>query len=232
MIPYTPIDIQVTVPDEEELYNYCLSNSFSKSPNLEEGIICIVGSKEELGDWRTTLNAYNGLISDKGNELLAKEQDTRVYNIVTSSNNLGSFYFEPTFKRQFPELVEACLKLPFKNLVGVFLLLAGHRGSAIHKDPKPVLDDDSISTVPNRYNISLNCFENPKFFITDGNEKIYMKVTREYPCFAFDNENYLHGADPSDKESIRRMQLLIYGVLDEEKHKELLHRSIAKWTSK
>jgi hypothetical protein len=126
--------------------------------------------------------------------------------------------------------------LPFKFISGIHLLLAGNRGTSIHNDPPPLKDDPSQQTeiVPNRYNISLNCFDDPRFYLTkdEGAEKIYMKVTPEYPCFAFDNKNYLHGADAPKTKNEIRMQLLVYGVIDDAKHKELLDRSIAKFLQK
>jgi hypothetical protein len=228
MIPYTSIDIPIKVPNEDHLYNYCITNTFSKNPKIENGIICLVGCREMLDDWRTTMDADGRCMDD---EEITKSQYNRLYNIVNESSNTGTIYFEPRFKEQFPELVEACLKLPFKYFTGIFLLLAGKGGSLLHKDPPVLLDGPTQQTL-NRYNISLNCFDNPKFFVIDGSEKIYIKVTKEYPCFAFNGENYLHGADQSDVDSQRRMQLIIHGMLDANKHQELINRSITKCNSK
>lgn len=231
MIAYTPVDLKIELPSEEDLYNYCITNTFSKKPKVENGIISVVGTKIDIKDWRTTLDAYEGRIYDEDTKDEWEIQYEKLHNATNSTDQLGEFYFDPRFKEMFPSLVEACLSLPFKYLTGVFFLLAGHKGTPIHKDPPPMSADPTQQTsiVPNRYNISLNCFDNPKFFIQNDKEKIYMKVTKEYPCFAFDNENYLHGADVADETSMRRMQLLIYGVLDDTKHQELLNKSIAKF---
>lgn len=233
MISYTPIDLPIQLPDEDELYDYCVSNTLSKTPNLDNGIICIVGCKEDLGDWRAIIDCYEGRIYDDETAHMWAEHYDKLFNATNSVDNVGQLYFEPKFKNKFPTLVDACLKLPFKFITGIHLLLAGNKGTHLHKDPPPMQDDplQKTSIVPNRYNISLNCFDEPRFFVQrpDGTDKTYMKVTREYPCFAFNNEDYLHGADIPGQPNERRMQLLIYGILDNDKHQEVLSRSVEKF---
>lgn len=233
MIPYTPIDISVVLPDEDKLYNYCLTHTFSKTPNVDNGIICFVGCKVELEDWRTIIDMYDGRIYDDETESLLDEQCNTIYEAMNNSEGLGQIYFEPDFKRMFPELVDTILQLPFKYFTGIHLMLAGNRESSVHRDPA-ALSDSKLQTItlpPDRYNIALNCFENPKFYIeTEPGVKVYVKLEKEFPCFAFNNRDYKHGADIRDESSLRRMQLLIYGVLDNEKHTELINRSIDKFT--
>lgn len=233
MIPYTPIDLAIELPDTAALYHYCLTNTLSKNPNLDNGIICMVGCKEDLTDWRATIDCYDGRIYDQDTENFYNAHYDRLHKAANSTKKSNQVFFEPEFKKQFPSLVDACLKLPFEFLSSVHLLLAGNRGTPLHRDPPPLKDDPSqqSAVVPNRYNISLNCFDDPRFFVIkeDGTEKTYMRVTSEYPCFAFNNRDYLHGADSPKTASEIRMQLLVYGVLDDGRHQELLNRSIEKF---
>jgi hypothetical protein len=231
MIPYTPIDLPIELPDETRLFNYCINNTLSKNPNLDNGIVCTVGSMIETDDWRSALDSYEGIICDVDTKHLVEVQHRKGYDAVGNSERLGNFYYEPSFEWGFPELVRFIKQLPFKYFTGVFLMLAGNRDSIPHTDPKS-LDNYSYPTViePSRYNIQLNNFADPKFYIQSvkDSSKDYVKLNKTYPCFAFNNDpsNFVHGADKTDK---ARMQLIIHGVLDVEQHKLLIERSINKF---
>lgn len=233
---YVQLDIPVKeIPANDDVYNYIITNTYNKNPDVSNGIICIVGSKKNLTDFRTTLDIYSGVICGEENKETFEEHQDTLYRAINDTNNIGEFYYEPVFAKKFPQLVEAVEQFPFKYKTAVFLMLAGSKGSPIHQDPVLHSFDPSIknTVVPDRFNIQLSYFENARFYICDkeGNDKTYIRVTREYPCFAFDNQNYHHGADVPIENEIR-MQVLVFGLLDNEKHKELINRSLEKWKDK
>lgn len=232
MKPYTSIDLPISIPSEIKLMEYCKRQSMAKEPNLDNGMICVIGTMAVINDYRTVTDAYDmNTLYDNSTEHLVDKQQQILIDSTTNSKHVGYFYFERDFDIEFPELVEAIKQLPFQYLTGAFLLMTGiNRESKLHKDPFPLRDYplSITSAEPSRYNIQLNHFDDSKFFLqeSEGSEKIYVKVTPEYPCFAFNNSDYYHGADSSDT---HRLQILLYGILNEEHHQKLIKHSIEKF---
>jgi hypothetical protein len=55
-------------------------------------------------------------------------------------------------------------------------------------------------------------------------------IPKEYPCYAFNNADFLHGSTVPDGRTIgKRIQLVVHGLLDDDKHIELLNRSLDKF---
>lgn len=232
MAPFIQLDIPVELPSELDLYTFCISSAFSTNYNHDNGIVIPVACKMPAEDWRSSTNLYAGLICDPGKEKEAKEFEDEWFIRANSQSGLGNLYYNPGFKKRFPALVDAINALPFKFITAAFIMLAGIHESVPHKDPVAMqLDDSNDCPVLEfeRFNIQLNCFNQPRFFLTDETSKFYIKVTSTYPCFAFNNRNYLHGADAAESVSENRMQILVYGIIDEHKYFDLIHRSIEKF---
>lgn len=233
---YIQVDIPVKeIPPVDEVYDYIVSNTYSKNPDTRNGIICLVGCKKKLKDYRTTLDIYSGVICGEENKSTFDEHQDTLYRAINDTNNIGEFYYEPKFKEKFSALIDAVEQFPFVYKTAVFLMLAGSKGSPVHRDPMLHSFDPSIknTVVPDRVNIQLTHFEDAKFYICDdeqGNNKTYIRVTKEFPCFMFDNQNYHHGADVPLKDE-KRMQVLVFGLLDNEKHTELVKRSAEKFNN-
>ncbi len=234
-VPYIPLDIPLCLPNEDDIYNFCISNSYSNSYNFERGIIVTICSKCPADDWRSSTDFYGGLIHDFENKSLAKIHEKEWWNRVNNSEGLGNLYFHPDFEKKFPNLLDSFKLLPFKYIVHAVVMLVGKLESPIHRDP-PVLqlcpEFKNLDIEFNRFNIQLNCFDNSPMFWTDGISKYYLKMSKDYPCYAFNNKDFLHGADAPNEFNKKRMQILIYGIIDPVKYEELISRSKKKFTKK
>jgi hypothetical protein len=84
---------------------------------------------------------------------------------------------------------------------------------------------------PERYNVLLSPhYEQDSFFICKEKhgEKHYPKILKDYPIYAFNNNETYHGADlVLDK----RVILICGGILDEQKHVDLINRSAEKFNN-
>lgn len=230
--PFLQLDIPVTLPNEQDLYTFCVSSSFSSGYKPENGIVVPVACKMPSDDWRSSTNLYGGLIFNPGDEDLSRAYEDAWFQRVNCKEGIGDIHFNPKFESQFPELVSAMNSLPFKYITAAFIMLAGMYESVPHRDPTPlqlVNEYSYFNCQYERFNIQLNCFNNPRFYLTNNNIKHYIKVTPGYPCFAFNNKDFLHGADPAISLTEQRMQILVYGIVDEIKYNDLITKSKEKF---
>jgi len=201
MIAYTPIDISCKIPEHELLVDYIEKNHIT---NLKDqygytSLLCAIASKNLILNWQDA----NDVFSNRTNKELT---------------------FAPGVTDIFPELIDIANLLPFKDILGLVLnlhttLLESHR-------------DDLLNLgvySPERYNVLLSPhYEQDSFFISKEKhgEKHYPKILKEYPIYAFNNNEAYHGADiVLDK----RVILILIGNLDEQKHIELINRSVEKF---
>lgn len=201
MIAYTPIDMTVTLPDETVLKDYFFKNNIT---NLAEttgytSSLCSLISRSPIDNWRDA----NQVFADyTGNDL----------------------YYAPGVRETLPELIDFIHRLPYTELIGAVLNL--HTAYlAPHRDECMNLDIDG----PERYNLLLtNHYEQDSFFICEeqNSEKKYPKILKDYPVYAFNNNKIYHGADTVLDQ---RIILICAGILDKEKHEELINRSVEKF---
>jgi hypothetical protein len=201
MIAYTPVDISCKVPDHDLLVDYIEKNYIT---NLEQTYgytskLCSIASNNVILDWRDANQIFADYAGDK-------------------------LYFAPGVADMFPELLDILYSLPYKKIIGMGLSL--HTNSLeSHRDS--ILNFGSYS--PERYNVLLSPhYEQDSFFICKEKhgEKTYPKILKEYPIYAFNNNETYHGADlVLDK----RVILICVGILDEKKHIELINQSAEKF---
>lgn len=201
MIAYTPIDISIKIPNEDVLKRYFFDNHII---NLKEttgysSLLCALVSRNPVNDWR---DAGQIFADHTGKEL----------------------YYAPGVKEIFPDLVDFVHSLPYKELIGVVLNL--------HKEYLPPHQDEYINediVGPERYNVLLTShYGQDSFFICKekDSEKLYPKILKEYPVYAFSNNKVFHGADTVLDD---RIILICAGILDKEKHQDLISRSVEKF---
>ena len=201
MLAYTPIDISINIPDGDVLKEYFFNNYMT---NLKEtfgytSLLCALISRNSVTDWRDA---------------------TQVFADHTDSD----LFYAPNVKEIFPELIEFVHTLPYKEIIGAVLNL--------HTEYLPPHQDEFINLNvdgPERYNVLLTPhYEQESFFICKdkNSEKIYPKILKEYPVYAFSNNKVFHGADKVLKE---RIILICAGILDEEKHDKLVKASSEKF---
>jgi hypothetical protein len=205
MIVYTPIDIKWTPPSYSEIKKYFLENYMT---NLTETTgytsqVCALALPGQVTNWRD-----------------AKE----VFAIDEPNDNQTLYYAEGVTDR-FPEIFELIKQLPFKKVIGAMLNmhtqdLAAHRDFHLGNENMPS---------PERYNVLLSPhYEQPSFFVSkeEHGKKYYPTVLKDYPVYAFNNNDIYHGADIVLDD---RIILVCAGFLDAEKHTELINRSADKF---
>jgi hypothetical protein len=211
-ILFTPLDIPIDLPNEQEIYNWAEANTFRETnyKQFELGwfthspVACCI----PVGDWRDVRVLY------EVEDVLKNKQ---VNNPET--------YFHPEFAKLFPGLVEAIKLLPFKELTGASVKI--QRGPSFpHRDDLHTVEETGVSE-PKRITMSLTDVNYSTLYLEKDGVKIHPKIPQGYPCYAFNNRDVLHAAD-YDPNRIRII-LDTAGMLDVDKHNELLRNSIKKF---
>ena len=207
-IAFAPIDIDVKLPDETILLEYIekykvVGSTWDIGPVL---------SRMQDDEWRDMPTALNAL-----------------YNRYNTAND--TYRYANGIDELMPEIPYMLNQLPFKKLTVVVLFKqtaqVNHHydphTSDIYEDPSEI----AIDMEPRRYNILLTKHDTPSFFLGDTmDEKIYPRITRERPAFAFCERYHYHGADYIGP---GKVMLSVFGILDREKHKEFIEAGINKY---
>lgn len=132
--------------------------------------------------------------------------------------------FAPGFEDACPEIARAIRTLPFVE-IGAVGLLKQLKYIEPHRDTK----DPNEPTEPRRYMIYLTDPAKNTFFLTDRfdeEQRYEVKINPDYPVFAFNNTDAKHGADaPLDT----KILISVVGIIDEERHVDLINRSTQKF---
>lgn len=222
-IAYLPIDLNFTLPDEQDIIDFCNSGT----PLPKDFSPCwdthVIYSRLKKEDW------YN--------------VDTALYEIrnktVYREDSVGRFY--DNFDVKFPVFSKELMQLPFKDISYMTLFRQTSTVGAHYDRIANEVIDETLSMInedparlhlePKRYNILLTKFDYKSFFVseTDCTDPVYPEFDKNTPCFAFSLDEHAHGATYAGDNKI---MLFISGSLDEEKHVELIQRSLEKYSNK
>jgi len=215
-IAFLPIDIDVRLPDEKKLLEYCEQH---KLPKIKDSVDAV---------------SYWDLVPVIGRLSSSQWLDTEyARNVLYNRYNpgLGECQYANDIDKVFPEIPYMLEQLPFSELTMVTMMIQKtyvqphvdpHMGDIVN-DPYEI----SIHNEPHRYNIQLTQHVDNAFFVceTKDSEKIYPKITRERPCFAFCERYHFHGSEYVGENKI---QLSVFGIVDRVKHKDMVIRSLIK----
>jgi hypothetical protein len=216
-IAYLPIDIDVQLPDEKTLINYCEEFKITRFETEVDGVrywdIAPVVARIPSEDWYDR-NKLKDVIYNRYNP------------------GLGPQIWANNIDKIMPEVPYMLNQLPFKELTGVSFMLQTeyvphhldpHEGD-VYIDPSEI----TIDIEPHRYNIQMTQYGKPAFFVSSSanGEKIYPNITKEQPCFAFCERYHWHG---SEYVGPNKIQLSVFGILDREKHKEMIRKNLEKY---
>ncbi len=209
---YTQIDVPIVLPDPEDMKDFHFTHGVVNKDY--EDIIqnrhdyTVACSRYNIDDWRILpTNQY---------------MDKKGWKEGSDDYKLN---WNPDFAKRFPTLVDAILAAPFKEIafagwmrqINPYIL---HRDSYDHQQP----------TEPRRYNILLTEPEHNTFYMEDGKGgEVRPNSSKEYPMFAFNNVDVMHGTKPITK---FKLMMGIVGIVDEERHLKLLERSLEKFPEK
>jgi hypothetical protein len=209
---YVPVDIKVDLPDPLELTDfhnkYHILDKNYDDYKLGRHEYCLAGSRYSLDEPRK----FPHVLFDDKDEWKNLHTDYELKWI-------------PEFTERFPTLVEMVNQLPFKQIALVgWMRQFGPYGA--HFDSS----DPSFPMEPRRYNALLTDPAHNTFWM--GNEegpKYHATVDPKYPCFAFNNTDIKHG---TDMVTGLKIVLGVMGVIDKEKHEELIARSVEKFSER
>lgn len=221
-IAYVPIDIDVQLPDEQSLIDFCQQ---TKIPDITDSNVNqikfwdkvpVIGRLEKNKDW------YD---MDKMRHAL--------FNRYTPG--LGECKYANDIDKTFPEIPYMLNQLPFKELSMVTMLVQReevqtHIDSQVYDiitDPTEI----AIEMEPRRYNILMTKHHYKSFFVreTQDSEKLYPTFTPQLPCHAICESNHWHGADWDGPDKI---MLCVFGILDRPKHLQMIKDNLEKHKDK
>jgi hypothetical protein len=150
--------------------------------------------------------------------------------VPTLDTEIPGSGWRPDFKRQFPEVVAAVEQLPYNSIAYVYLF---EQVIPVKPHFDHVGKNENTHLEPASYRITLLMEDTEAFYICDDETCTTYSHPR-YPSdtntWAFSNETRPHGS-LLPKLGTRKILLIIGGgVLDEDKHFELLKRSYAKYS--
>lgn len=206
-LAYLPIDIPMPILDEKKILDWFENHKLLDTDYWEyqqsRHTWAMISTCKEPKDWR-------------------KYDSTMWENRRVESENHGVL-FHPGFEETFPELANCIKQLPFKQLtVSGMLYQMGEIPT--HRDAV----DPHYPTEPRRYTIYLTNPEHNTFYVSkdETSEKVLINVDPNYSCFVFNNTDVWHGALKNDRPKII---LTTAGIIDNEKHQDLLARSLEKF---
>ena len=209
---YAQIDIPIVLPDSKDMEDFHFTHG-TLNKDYEDIIqnrhdYTVACSRYPVDNWRILPTA--------------KYMDKEDWKKSSEEYKLN---WSPDFVKRFPTLVDAILAAPFKEIafagwmrqINPYIL---HRDS--HDQQQPM--------EPRRYNILLTEPEHNTFYMEDGQGgEVRPTSSREYPMFAFNNTDVLHGTKALTK---FKLMMGIVGIIDKEKHEQLIHRSVNKFPEK
>jgi hypothetical protein len=214
-IAYTPLNIDVQLPDADRISTWFKNNQTIPLENFdllynEEFTFVPVYLRMSYEDWldpKLAMEHYN--------------------NRWNSRPGQGRYLFD--IEKILPEIPYMINQLPYKELTQVFMMyqknhVDPHYDSEIgdtYEDPSEI----SIDNEPHRINILLTNHGEKNFYLSEfkNSERIYPKITKEKSCYAYVERYYWHGSDYTKS---GRYLLSTFGIVDKEKHKKMIADSV------
>lgn len=210
VLAYLPVDIPLDIPPEQDIIDWFESHKVADTDYWEyqanRHTWAIVAARKNLNDWRKI--------------------DFGLWDTRRDLQPNPELYFHPGFEEQFPSLANAIRQLPFKQITYAGMIL--QMGEiASHQDTY----DENNPIEPRRYNIYLTDPAYNTFYMSkeENSERVFPQFDEKYRCFAFNNSEVWHGAEPTDRTKI---MIAITGIVDDDANQKLVERSLEKFKDK
>jgi hypothetical protein len=167
-------------------------------------LLAAIVSRNPVDDWQNA----NDVFADNSYELRPTQH----------------LFFAPNVTALFPELFQTLFALPYKQILGAALSL-----NTNYLPPHNDEVDPNFPSSPERYNVLLSPhYDQDSFYICKEKtgHRDYPTILKDYPVYAFNNKDIYHGADPVLDQ---RVIMICSGIIDEEKHQQLINRSVEKF---
>jgi hypothetical protein len=209
-IAYLPIEIDVRLPDPQIILDYIDAYQL-KTKHTTWKIAPILG-RVNTENWYEG-NAYANVIYNRYN--------TSIKSKTQYANNIDKL---------MPEIPYMLSQLPFKQLT-FGLLLEQMTEVTKHHDVQAydIYNDlTEIEHEPRRFNILMTRHSEKAFYLSESleSENVYPIITKENPCFAFNERHYLHG---SDYIGPNKVMIMAGGIIDKKKFKDMIDRNLKKF---
>lgn len=218
-----PIDIDVSLPNEQHILDYVKEHQFPSmlhlhSPRFDPWTVSPVLGRMPSSDWQDPINIR---------ELIYNRQNP---------NYGGKLEWANGFDTLFPEVVNMIKQIPMLN--PIVILMQQNAVSTAHEDTQGANDVRNIpklwtlDTEPKRYNIQMTNFDYQSFFVSktiDGEKIPYTHISKELPAYVFCEQHYFHGAEYCGPDKV---SLCFLGTPDWPRHNELVRKSLEKYRDK
>jgi len=217
-----PIEIDVSLPDEQKVLDYVQEYQFPSmlhltSPRFDPWIVSPILGRMPSKDWN---DAY------KIRDLIYNRQNP---------NYGGKLEWANGFDKLFPEIVYMIEQIPILNPIVIFMQQTALSTAHEDKHGGDIMEDPSqwtLYTEPRRYNIQMTNFDYKSFFVSktrDGERIPYNHISKELPAYVFCEQHYFHGAEYCGP---NKVSLCFLGTPDWPRHNELIRKNLEKHRDK
>jgi len=217
-----PIDIEVSLPDEQRVLDYVHEYQFPSmlhlpSPRFDPWIVSPILGRMPSVDWNDPI---------KIRDLIYNRQNP---------NYGGKLEWANGFDKLFPEIVEMIKQIPILNPIVIFMQQTALSTSHEDKHGGDIMTEPNLWTLytePRRYNVQMTKFDYQSFFVskTKESERIpYPHISKELPAYVFCEQHYFHGAEYCGP---NKVSMCFLGTPDWPRHNELIRRSLEKHRDK
>lgn len=219
-IAYAPLDIDVRLPDEKVLIEYC--NQYFVNQESDE---------KDFPD--TYNNLYSVPVYARGTTKDWYDPSTAQQGYINRYNHTGvPGNYANGIDKLMPEIPYILSQLPYKELtVAMFFVQKAFVRPHYDTELDEQYDDLSeilIENEPHRINVLLTNHGTRSFFVSEfsDSQRYFPNITKERPCYAFCERYHYHGADYV---APNKILLTTFGILDREKHRKMINESIQKY---
>jgi len=172
-----PVDIDVSLPDEQKILDYVREYQFPSmlhlpSPRFDPWTVSPILGRMPSKDWNDP---------DKIRNLIFNRQNPNYGGKVEYAND---------FDKLFPEVVDMINQIPILNPICIFMkqnaLSTSHVDTHGVNDVRNIPNLWELNTEPRRYNIQMTKFDYQSFFVskTRESERIpYTHISKELPAY-------------------------------------------------
>lgn len=217
-----PIEIDVSLPDEQLILDYVAQHQFPSmlhlaSPRFDPWVVSPILGRMSSSDWQDPI---------KIRELIYNRQNPNYGSKLEWANG---------FDTLFPGVVDMINQIPILNPIVIFMQQTALSTAHEDKHGGDVMTAPNLwtlNTEPRRYNIQMTNFDYKSFFVSktrDSEPIAYNHISKKLPAYVFCEQHYFHGAEYCGP---NKVSLCFLGTPDWPRHNELIRKNLQKHRDK